>query len=199
MNWLAHTFLSNRHPGLLTGNFLGDFVKGKQYLTLPKDIQKGILLHRKIDFYTDHHQVFKQTTARLKPASGRYASVAADLLYDHLLAKNWHKYSPFPLKTFTGFVYKTLQHHSYLMPPVAAYVTEQMAKYDWLSQYAHEDGLKKALEGVQRRAKYECNLVASLAAYQQQPEAFEHDFKTFMPDMQTFTAQWRIENNYGNS
>lgn len=187
MNWLAHTFLSNRHPKLLTGNFLGDFVKGKQYLTLPKAIQDGILLHRKIDFYTDHHPVFKQTTARLKPASGRYAAVAADLLYDHLLAKNWHQYSRFPLNTFTAFVYKTLQDHSHLMPPVAGYVTEQMIKYDWLSEYVHEEGLLKALEGVQRRAKYNANLVGSLKVYQNNTAAFEQDFADFMPNMLGFT------------
>ena len=50
MNFLAHIFLSGEGDDLLKlGNFMGDTVRGKQYLNYPKEVQRGILLHRQID------------------------------------------------------------------------------------------------------------------------------------------------------
>ena len=53
MNYLAHLVLSGKNEEVLFGNFIADAVKGKSYLTWSKNIQKGILLHRFIDHYTD--------------------------------------------------------------------------------------------------------------------------------------------------
>ena len=49
MNYLAHVYLSNTDEALTIGNLIADHVKGKAYLDYPETIQKGILLHRKID------------------------------------------------------------------------------------------------------------------------------------------------------
>ena len=55
MNYLAHAFLSFNDSGLLIGNMISDFVKGKKQFDYTPDIQKGIRLHRMIDTYTDAH------------------------------------------------------------------------------------------------------------------------------------------------
>lgn len=40
MNFLAHIFLSGEGDDLLKlGNFMGDTVRGKQYLNYPKEVQ----------------------------------------------------------------------------------------------------------------------------------------------------------------
>ncbi len=88
MNFLAHLYLSDNQPELMVGNMIGDFVKGKKALSnYPDGICKGIMLHRKIDLFTDNHSlVFK--TKHCFPQNGRrYASVVLDMLYDHFLAK----------------------------------------------------------------------------------------------------------------
>ena len=52
MNFLAHIFLSGEGDDLLKlGNFMGDTVRGKQYLNYPKEIQQGILLQMPIHFF----------------------------------------------------------------------------------------------------------------------------------------------------
>ena len=39
MNFLAHTYLSGSDPEILVGNFIGDFVKGKQIEKFEENIK----------------------------------------------------------------------------------------------------------------------------------------------------------------
>jgi acyl carrier protein phosphodiesterase len=67
MNYLAHFYLSGENENILLGNYIGDSVKGKDYLKYPAEIAKGILLHREIDTFTDKNEIFRITTSRLQP------------------------------------------------------------------------------------------------------------------------------------
>jgi acyl carrier protein phosphodiesterase len=40
MNYLAHAYLSFNEPGILTGNMISDFVKGKRKYDYSEIIQK---------------------------------------------------------------------------------------------------------------------------------------------------------------
>ena len=73
---------------VVIGNFIADGIKGKKYLEYPAAIQKGILLHRAIDSYTDSHPVVRQSSKRLHANYGHYSGVIVDILYDHFLASN---------------------------------------------------------------------------------------------------------------
>jgi len=64
MNYLAHLLLSGNDEDVIFGNFIGDAVKGKQYQDYSPQIQKGILLHRQIDTFTDAHPVYLQSKRR---------------------------------------------------------------------------------------------------------------------------------------
>ena len=55
LNYLAHFYLASEDEGLIIGNIMADYKKGRQYLELPKDVQRGVLLHRSIDDFTDNH------------------------------------------------------------------------------------------------------------------------------------------------
>src|SRR5450432_1821563 len=92
MNFLAHLYLSGDNPQVMIGNFIGDFVKGKNLTErFDTDVAKGIALHREIDWFTDTHIVVKQSKDRLRPKYRHYAGVIVDIFYDHFLAKNWDK------------------------------------------------------------------------------------------------------------
>ena len=68
MNFLAHILLSGAEDDLLKlGNFMGDTVRGKQYLDYPEEVQRGILLHRQIDTFTDAHPLFRGSKRQLVP------------------------------------------------------------------------------------------------------------------------------------
>ena len=69
MNYLAHVYLSGSDKDLIIGNFIADHVKGKAYLDYPETIQKGILLHRKIDDFTDRHFCLKKMSLTISSIS----------------------------------------------------------------------------------------------------------------------------------
>ena len=61
MNFLAHIYLSGEGDELLSiGNFIADTVRGKEYLQYPEAMPRGILLHRRIDTFTDAHAIFRK-------------------------------------------------------------------------------------------------------------------------------------------
>ena len=65
MNFLAHIYLSGDNDLIKIGNFMADGIRGRQYEKYPLEIQKGIILHRAIDTFTDAHPIFRQSTKRL--------------------------------------------------------------------------------------------------------------------------------------
>jgi acyl carrier protein phosphodiesterase len=51
--------LSGDDEQLLTGNFMGDFVKGALNDRFPSRIRQGITLHRRIDSFAGRNEIFK--------------------------------------------------------------------------------------------------------------------------------------------
>ena len=94
MNYLAHVYLSGTDQDLSIGNFIADHVKGKAYLDYPDSIQRGILLHRKIDHFTDSHPLFKKNVSLLFPQYRHYSRVIVDMFFDHVLAVHWISTTP---------------------------------------------------------------------------------------------------------
>src|SRR5690606_9086338 len=109
MNFLAHIYLSNDDPEIMTGNFIGDFVKGRNYASIyGKKIATGIELHRTIDEYTDKHETVTRSKSLLRSKYRHYSPVIVDIFYDHFLARFWEKYHPMPLEQYSQKAYKIL-------------------------------------------------------------------------------------------
>ena len=70
MNYLAHAFLSFRHPEILVGNMISDFVKGRKKDNYEDLVQKGIMLHRSIDSFTDLHEATSRQNNSSHPITG---------------------------------------------------------------------------------------------------------------------------------
>jgi acyl carrier protein phosphodiesterase len=83
MNYLAHAYLSFGHPGILTGNMISDFVKGKKKFDYPSEVQQGIALHRAIDQFTDTHEATREAKQVFRPAYRLYSGAFVDVVYDH--------------------------------------------------------------------------------------------------------------------
>ncbi|MBQ0741374.1 DUF479 domain-containing protein, partial [Aquimarina celericrescens] len=79
-------------------------------------VQKGIMLHRKIDSYTDSHPIVKKSVSRLFPKYSHYSTVIVDILYDHFLAANWKEYSNTPLEEYISSFYTLLQEYYEILP-----------------------------------------------------------------------------------
>ncbi len=88
---------------------MADGIRGHDYEHYPIEVQKGILLHRAIDTFTDAHPVFRQSKHRLHEKYGHYSGVIMDIIYDHFLAKNWATYSNEKLEDYAERFYKSLR------------------------------------------------------------------------------------------
>jgi len=183
---LAHAFLSGENPEIMAGNFIGDFVKGKNYLAYSKKIQAGILLHREIDFFSDTHPEFLKSKHRLLAQFGHYAGVIVDMFYDHLLAKNFSRFHTLDLKSFTEQVYRTVEDKISPLPGKSIYVFPFMKNDNWLYHYQFLDGLEQALTGMSRRTKFKVQMQKSISTLVRYEDSFFKEFSLFIHDAQPF-------------
>jgi acyl carrier protein phosphodiesterase len=183
MNFLAHAYLAHPSVPLTIGNFIGDFVKGKQLDVYSPEISRGIMMHRKIDTYTDNHPVFKQSRERIQQTYRHYSSVIIDLFYDHFLARNWMEYSEIPLEQFTSLVYGIIIDHENIIPEQARYMLPYMVKSDWLYNYATIEGIDRSLKGLSRRTRFKSGMEHASKALIRHYDDLEDDFRVFFPDI----------------
>ena len=187
MNFLAHAFLARNSETLLVGNFIGDFVKGNQFYHFHPGIVDGILLHRRIDDFTDNHPVFRRSRKRIREKYRHYSGVIIDLYYDHFLAKNWEDYANKSLKEFASQVYRTIQDHADIIPSRAKNMLPYMIKYNWLVNYATIEGIDQSLKGISRRTKHVSGMENAWEDLLDHYADFENDFCEFFPEIMVFT------------
>lgn len=190
MNFLAHFVLSYHDSGLLAGNFIADSVKGRKWEDYPEDIAKGILHHRFIDDFTDKHPVTRELTKWLRPTQGKYAGVAADIIYDHILALSFSEVTGQELSSFAQSIYQELFTRSEHFPRVSHHILESMSSRDWLSGYATAPGIEWAFKGVSARASGDNNLQDVPVQIYQNIDLFFNVFRRFFPDLQVASGTY---------
>src|SRR3989344_3190236 len=186
MNFLSHLYLSGESEGLLIGNFIADSVKGSTFNNFSPEIQKGILLHRKIDTFTDIHPIVEKSKERLRSKYKKYASVIVDIYYDHYLAANWKDYSQESLDQYTKNVYSLIEKHKHIFPLKSQMFTRYMQEYDILSAYAHFEGIERVLQGMSRRASFISNMEYAIHDLKEHYPLFENEFKAFFSELKEF-------------
>jgi len=189
MNFLGHLYLSFDEKPLLLGNFMGDFVKGKAYQNYSKPIQKGILLHRQIDLFTDQHDAVRACTRALRPKFGKYASIIPDIFFDYFLVRNWDNFSDQNLSDFCEGTYQYLEQEKHQLPqPMQTFLPAMIAR-NWLVNYGKLWGIRKALESLERRTRYISNLSEAVHELNHREHFYQKQFERFMPEVILFTQK----------
>jgi acyl carrier protein phosphodiesterase len=165
---------------------MADFVKGKDYQKYPAAIQKGILLHREIDHYTDQHRYVLTSKRRLQPRYRHYAGVIVDMYYDHFLANNFQQYHKEQLPNFCDFVYRTVYDHHHLLPAKVKHLIEHMSAGNWLLSYAQLSGIEQALGGISRRTKFDSGMEYAGFELRNHYQDFLREFMAFFPEVIRF-------------
>lgn len=181
MNYLAHFYLAGNSEELVVGNFIGDAVKGNNYLNYPEKIKQGIIMHRAIDSFTDSHPIVRQSTHRLQAHYHKFAGILVDVFYDHILAKNWSTFSDSELNIFAQKTYSILEKNQEYLPEKAKFVLPYMKNGNWLNNYIYLDGIKRTLGGMSRRSKFENNMHLGTVDLEQYYAEFEKEFLAFFP------------------
>ncbi|MFN3403633.1 MAG: ACP phosphodiesterase [Cytophagaceae bacterium] len=186
MNFLAHLYLSGENEGIRLGNFIADAVKGQDILKYNPEVRQGIILHRKIDEFTDVHNIVRSGKSRLYSRYGKYSAVIIDIFYDHFLAVNWKSFSSVPYDTFVKGCYKTLLNNQPLLPDKVSDYLPHMIEMDWLGNYIHLSGIERTLYGMSRRAKHQNNIDKSIEILHSNFADFESEFLKFFPELIKF-------------
>ena len=189
MNFLAHIYLSGDDEELILGNFIADSIKGKKYLNYSPGIQKGILLHRRIDHFTDTHPVVRRSSSKLHKNYSHYAGVIVDIFYDHFLASKWEEYSKVPLENFVADFYILLKKNFDLLPATIQSFLPYMVAENWLLSYASIDGISRILYQMNIRTKNIVQMDRAVNELQEHYSEFEQDFSEFFPILQNFSAE----------
>ncbi len=189
MNFLAHIYLSGENDLIKIGNFMADGIRGKQFEHFPEDVQKGILLHRFIDTYTDSHDIFRTSTKRLHDRYHHYAGVIVDIVYDHFLAKNWTQYSDEKLELFVKRFYHSLHDNYDILTEKTQGLMPYMIERNWLVSYRTTEGIQHILTQMDRRSKNISQMQFAVEELIEFYNEFEEEFTLFFEEMRAQAKQ----------
>jgi acyl carrier protein phosphodiesterase len=190
MNYLAHAYLSFNKPGILIGNMISDFVKGKKKYDYPEQIQQGIAVHREIDRFTDTHPVTKEAKEIFRPVYRLYAGSLMDVIYDHFLALDENEFTDESLKTFTINTYALLDQFTDQFPENFNRMYPYMKSQNWLYNYRYRQGIEKSLAGVVRRAKYLEESDTAYILFNEHYDQLKNLYHLFFPELKLKTVNF---------
>ncbi|MFD2891234.1 ACP phosphodiesterase [Flavobacterium chuncheonense] len=193
MNFLAHIYLSGDQDLVKIGNFMADGIRGNSYLKFPKEIQKGILLHREIDTYTDAHPIWRESKHRLHNRYGHYSGVIIDIFYDHFLAKNWSNYSNIPLEDYVSHFYSILESNYDYLSEKTKKIMPAMMQQNWLVSYASIEGISRILYQMDYRTQFRSKMQYSVEELQEFYLDFDTEFTLFFKDLEKNVQQFTFK------
>lgn len=191
MNYLAHLYLSDDDPESMIGSLMGDFAKGRLSPELSPAIRQGILIHRRVDSFTDMHPVFGRSRGRIRPQFRRYSGILIDLFYDHFLACRWTQYSDSSLEDFAQRAYRVMREHLHSFPSPMQRSMSYMVRNRLLQSYREPAGIERALRGIETRLKRPSHLHQAAADLEDRYQALGEDFDLFFPDLVTYVGTLR--------
>ena len=190
MNLLAHAYLSFNQPAILVGNMISDYVKGKSKFQYPEAIQKGIMLHRAIDEFTDNHLVTQQAKKFFRPVYRLYAGAFMDVVYDHFLANDTNEFKDAAsLDLFARSTYIHLEENKMYLPPKFLQLLPFMKLQNWLYHYKDRKGIEKSFAGLVHRSAYLQESTTAFAIFEKEHNALQQYYQAFFPSLKHFAKE----------
>lgn len=185
MNYLFHLYLSGDDPEILTGNFMGDFVKGRLTDAYPERLRRGIELHRRIDSFAQNHASFTASRKRLGAEFGLYRGIMVDIFYDHFLAVGWRLWSGQPLPDYLARARACVEEHRDQLPErlkgLVPVIFEEM-----IPSYLSTEGVADALRRFSRRVPRANPLASGGMELTRHYRFLQEDFDAFIPEIRRF-------------
>lgn len=181
--------LSGEDGQILTGNFMGDFVKGPLAGRFPERLKLGLILHRRIDSFADRNDLFRQSRLHIDPRFGLYRGVLIDLFYDHFLVTEWDDWTDEPFDIFLSRTRALIEPHRHEMPERLQRLLPFIFD-DLLPSYGEVSGIESALERMSRRVSRTNPLAEGGAELVRHYDNLRADFRGFMPQVQCYAADF---------
>ncbi len=194
MNHFAHLVLARDTVESTVGNLLGDFARGLDAKALSPAVLAGLLNHRAVDRYTDAHELVAEMKARFSPQRRRFAGIALDIYFDHLLITHWQRFEQRDLATTIATFYQRMQKGQRLMPGEnMRSVTTRMVSYDWFGSYADFDSVAESLDRVAMRIRFENNFANAIEDIAQNQDFIRDGFLEFYPQLRAHISELGLE------
>ncbi|MFN5910370.1 MAG: ACP phosphodiesterase [Bacteroidota bacterium] len=182
MNFLGHLYFSGDDHALMYANLFGDFVKGSDLSSYPQSIRNGIVLHRNIDQYIDHHPAVAELMPKLYPKLPKVSAIAVDLFFDHLLASRWSEFHPMDYRDFLNAFYAhPIAHRRDYSIEFLDFIN-RLRENDWMFYYRTSWGLDKMCSGVGSRLSFPNTLHIAPKVFDELKDTIEEIFERYMHD-----------------
>jgi len=183
MNFLAHIYLSGKNDEIKLGNFIGDYVKGTAYNNYSPLVRKGILLHRKIDSFTDSHQIVRKHKSLFYDKYHKYAGVIIDIVYDHFLARYWKMFSEIDYTEYIEGIYKFLTSNLENMPSEISKIVPNLIYHNWLNAYKTIKGIENVLIGMSKGTSLPSESNFAILILRKNYKDIKNEFFTYFPQL----------------
>ena len=194
MNYLAHLYLARHSEDAMLGAMLGDFVGSAGLAAYPAEVRREIRLHWKIDSFTDHHPAVREARWRFPEGRRRYAGILLDVYFDHLLARDWHRWHGGDLDAFNRRFYQLLRHRMPVLPERLKLLAPRIAEGDWLGAYRDRDTVDRAVDRIAGRLSRNADKLRECIPVLRRHEAeTEAAFEAFFPDLVAYVAAQRAD------
>jgi acyl carrier protein phosphodiesterase len=183
MNFLAHFWLTDRARLPLAGALLGDVLRGALPPHMPAPLAASVTLHRRVDATTDRHPRVVAARATFPPGARRYSGIVLDLLFDHVLARDWPAYSTQPLPAFAERAARAVHEAGAWFEHAGQHRPEVDRFSALLQSYATAQGIERAIERTARRLRVPAGMLDAAAGWPGRLPALERDLPVLLEDL----------------
>jgi len=194
MNHFAHLVLAQPTVESTVGNLLGDFARGLDADSLPPPVRAGLQNHRAVDRFTDNHPLVLEMKRSFSRQRRRFAGIALDIYFDHLLIDYWDRFERRPLERVISSFYRRMDAGQAMMPGQdMRRVTRRMIDHDWFGSYRELDAIAASLDRVAARIRFANRFVNAIEDLQRNDRLIRQGFLEFYPQLQQHVAAQGIE------
>lgn len=194
MNHFAHLVLSQPTLESTVGNLLGDFARGLDQDSLPQAVMAGLNNHRAVDRFTDAHPRVQAMKRVFSDQRRRFAGIALDIYFDHLLIKHWQQFEQRHLEPLIGEFYHRMAEGRELMPDEnMRRVTGRMVEYDWFGSYRDIEAVAESLDRVAGRIRFTNRFDNAIEDLLSNHNMICDGFLEFYPQLQQHVVELALE------
>lgn len=194
MNFLAHLALSGNREGIMMGNYIGDFIKGKltptRTASWSDEYRVGVELHRFIDSFTDMHPTVLRAKRLLSQTHPKVAGVALDIYYDYFLANHFSEFYEEDLTQFVQHSYALILKNRAMIPEAMVPMAEAMIRHDWLLHYKTIPGIRRSFEGLANRFPFMAAIREAEIELVRNERVYEDSFLEFYPSLKVASQEF---------
>ena len=197
MNYFAHLVLSQPTLESTVGNLLGDFARGIDQSALDPAVLAGLNNHRAVDRFTDSYIRTAGIKQCFSPARRRFAGIALDVYFDHLLMNHWQVFDPRNLGEVITEFYTRIDRGRGIMPgSEMRRVTARMISDDWFGSYRDIDSVAEALDRIAMHIRFPNQFGNIIEDIRRHEDIILELFIDFFPQLKAHVSSLALETGF---